>query len=1021
MKTPFASCGAALLTVFCFLAACLSVAHAAPKHELLASFSTPPKYPGYGVLTRGPDGYFWGATRTGGAYQFGTIYKVKADGSDWQTMLSFSGNGDFNAGSYPYSGLVSDDTGFLWGTTFAGGSGGFGTVFKVNAVTGVLSTVLEFNDNGANKGAHPYAGLVSDGAGWFWGTTCGGGANPGASFFGTVFKVSANTGELITLVQFTSNGAIGRGAFPYAGLVDDGAGFFWGTASSGGAFDFGTVFKVDAHTGWLTTVIEFGDDGTSLRGRGPHSSLVSDGAGSLWGTAEAGGSNGLGTVFKIAVATGVLTKVIDFSGTTGPNTGAAPWAGLVSDGMGFFWGTTRSGGTGNFGTVFKINTASGELASVLEFSDNGPANKGREPFAGLVSDGAGSLLGTTLQGGASGNGTVFKVNVATGGLTTLVDFALNVPANPYAGLVGDDAGFLWGTTRNGGAQGYGTVFKANAVSGGMTTVASFTGTAGSRKGAAPYAGLVRDDAGFFWGSTATGGSGNLGTVFKIEAATGAFSTVLEFSGNGPPNKGSTPYAGLANDGAGFFWGTTSAGGPATLSAPGGLGTVFKIHRVTGVLTTVAEFTGNGAANKGAGPFAPLVSDGAGFLWGTTIGGGSGSNNGGTVFKCNAATGELTTVAEFTGSSTSPRAGLVRVGADYFWGTRYASGSVFKIHATTGALTTFSLGSANPLAGLTIDTAGFLWGTTNSGTVSQGTIYKINPATGALTTVLAFTGNGTQPANGSNPGYGSLLKHTDGNLYGTTINGGPGASGTLFRLRFGPTPATQLANPVATTSATLRGLMNPNGDFTAASFEWGTDPALATFAVANAGNTASGVSLLPISKVLTGLLPGSTYYFRLCGINNENVLQRGDILSFTTRPNFESWKRLQLGDASAPDLGDPDGDGLTNLVEYGIPSVPNLPNLPPAAGVQTYADGPHLRMLIPRDPARSDVNVYVEAADSLDGPWMTLASSLGGAMFAGPGYVRGDGPYGGLRTVEIQDVANANLIPHRFMRARVVEP
>ncbi|MCE9519393.1 MAG: hypothetical protein K8R87_07570 [Verrucomicrobia bacterium] len=132
-------------------------------------------------------------------------------------------------------------------------------------------------------------------------------------------------------------------------------------------------------------------------------------------------------LFSTTLSTRALdvATVVEFTGKTGSNLGANPMAGLVSDGAGNLWGTTSRGGAGDFGTVFKIDQATGVLTTVVEFTDNGENNKGRYPYAGLVNDGAGNLWGTTAQGGSKSMGTVFKIAQATGVLTTVVEFCGN--------------------------------------------------------------------------------------------------------------------------------------------------------------------------------------------------------------------------------------------------------------------------------------------------------------------------------------------------------------------------------------------------------------------------------------------------------------------------------------------------------------------------------------------------------------------------------------------------------------------
>ena len=355
-----------------------------------------------------------------------------------------------------------------------------------------------------------------------------------------------------------------------------------------------------------------------------------------------------------------------------------------------------------------------------------------------------------------------------------------------------------------------------------------------------------------------------------------------------------------------------------------------------------------------------------------------------------------------------------------------------MNATSGVLTTLveftGSGASNkgaiPSNGLVSDGSGFFWGTTyQGGAANIGTVFKVNATNGMLTTLMEFTGSGSQGNSGSYPEYGSLLKHTDGNFYGTTIGGGPGGGGTIFRLRFGPTPTSLAATAVTSTSATLLGTVNPNGLATTAAFEWGTDATLTTSTLASAGTTTAGTSPASVSAPLAGLAPGTVYYYRAQGVNADNAIpQRGEILSFQTLTVFQDWKLTHLGDANAPDLGNPDGDGLATLAEYGIATLPQTPDAAPhPASRFTYPEGERLRLFLQRDSSHNEVTVAVESADSLAGPWAPLATSTLGAPFAGPGYVSGDDAAPGVKTVEIRDTVNITDAPGRFMRVRVVRP
>jgi uncharacterized repeat protein (TIGR03803 family) len=236
--------------------------------------------------------------------------------------------------------------------------------------------------------------------------------------------------------------------------VRDSAGNLYGTTAVGGAFLMGTVFKLDT-SGAMTILHSFnGPDGA-----GPYSRLVRDTAGNLYGTTLRGGSNADGTVFKLDPA-GNEVVLYNFAGT--PD-GEAPFGSLVRDSTGNVYGTTYLGGAYGFGTVFKVDPTGAE--TVL-YSFTGLADGGL-PWAGVVRDAAGNLYGTTVSGGdltcfpPAGCGTVFKLDAA-GNETVLHSFGPSFSGDgnfPVGRLMRDAAGNLFGTAQNGGAYGQGTIFK----------------------------------------------------------------------------------------------------------------------------------------------------------------------------------------------------------------------------------------------------------------------------------------------------------------------------------------------------------------------------------------------------------------------------------------------------------------------------------------------------------------------------------------------------------------------------------
>ena len=340
-----------------------------------------------------------------------------------------------------------------------------------------------------------------------------------------------------------------------------------------------------------------------LRERNPGAGLIADAGGNLFGTTEYGGASGYGTAFEIAKSAAgyatTPTTLVSFNGADGAN----PLAGLIADAGGNLFGTTQFGPTETgTGTVFEIAKTAAGYASTpttlvsFNFSD------GAGPSAGLIADAGGNLFGTTIAGGASGQGTVFEIAKTAAGYastpTTLVSFNLSDGAFPYAGagLIADVNGNLFGTTlfggasSSGGASGYGTAFEiAKTAAGGYattpTTLVSFNGG----DGAYPLAGLIADANGNLFGTTFNGGASNYGTAFEIAKSAAGYAstptTLVSFSGG----DGANPRAGLIADAAGNLFGTTSGGGAS------GNGTVFELAG-SGFVPPVVFVGVPGAAN-----------------------------------------------------------------------------------------------------------------------------------------------------------------------------------------------------------------------------------------------------------------------------------------------------------------------------------------------------------------------------------------------------------------------------------------
>jgi uncharacterized repeat protein (TIGR03803 family) len=674
--------------------------------------------------------------------------------------------------------------------------------------------------------------------------------------------------------------------------------------------NFGTVFVVDG-SGTINTKVNFSNDillTTADRGRSPVAGLVSDGLGFLWGTTQYGGVGGNGTVFKINVSTGAIDTKVDFVLTntlTIPERGAEPLTALVSDGLGYLWGTTSASGGMNGGTVFKVEASSGTISNQGDFANSliGTA-RGGAPCNALMNDGAGNFWGMTAHGGRiTVGGTVYKVAIATGGINTVADMGTN-PVRPYAGLASDSAGNLWGTTNTGGATGFGTLFKLDTSLGTMTTMMDFFPISGTNdRGGIPISALVSDGAGNLWGTTSESGAYNGGTVFAVNPSTGIINTLDDFgSSSTGTNRGAGPSGPMMSDGAGpggsavNFWGTTYLGGLASA------GTVFVVDASTGYISTVAEFANSAdlmVGNRGSGPQGGLVSDGTGYYWGTTSSGGA--TNNGTVFKIQASSGTISTLVDFEYSTDTgkedrggkPQAGLVSDGAGYLWGTTYEGGknsvgTVFKVDlsGTIHTVVDFSLydpaddRGAGPESALVSDGAGNLWGvTTYGGAYGYGTVFKINTSSGAITTLIDLTGltgdapGGTTYADYS---YGPLVPTASG-AYGTTSGGGDGGGGEIFFINQGPQFGLSVGS-ITSSGGTVSGDANPRGMATDVQIQYGTTTSYGS--TTSTTSLGSGTSAAPFSIALSGLSAGTAYHYRLVFITAFGKFYSAD-QTFTT--------------------------------------------------------------------------------------------------------------------------------------------
>ena len=373
------------------------------------------------------------------------------------------------------------------------------------------------------------------------------------------------------------------GQEPNFGLTIDAAGNLYGTTFEGDT-GTGTAYKlVHRSTGWaLTPLYVFT---IASKGVIPYSTLVIGRDGKLYGTTAFGGigpclaygHTGCGTVFTLqnpvtfchtSYCPWIETPLYKFSGGAD---GSNPYGGaLVFDQAGNIYGTTYGGGTGS-GVVYKLTPAgSGWTESVLYTFAGG--SDGASPWAGVTLDQAGNLYGTTAAGGAFGGGTVYELSPSGSGWTkrTLHSFQQQQDGgNPYAGVILDPAGNLYGATQYGGSGGGGTVFEMSPSGDSwiFTTLYSFIGSGGGHaKG--PVADLVMDAGGNLYGTTGGDGTYRFGSVFKLTPEGGGwtYTSLHDFTGG---SDGNLPRSNLVFDGSGNLYSTAYGG-------VDGNGVVFQI-------------------------------------------------------------------------------------------------------------------------------------------------------------------------------------------------------------------------------------------------------------------------------------------------------------------------------------------------------------------------------------------------------------------------------------------------------------
>jgi uncharacterized repeat protein (TIGR03803 family) len=390
---------------------------------------------------------------------------------------------------------------------------------------GGTETVLH-NFGSGSDGKYPSSALIVDSAGNLYGTTSAG----GSAGFGTVFKLTPNGGGFTESLVYSFRGSANEdGAFPQGALTADAAGNFYGVTSYGGHYDCGTVFELTAGGGgsWTESVLySFCADGKESDGDFPSGKLIFDSSGNLYGVTQAGGAHGGGAVFQLTPASGKWTQTVLYSfDRAGRSSGTQP-VGIIFDSAGNIDGVTLFGGDKFYngpGIVFQlVQNPPGRWTQKIihRFSISGKT--AQTPTGGLALDAAGNLYMTMGRGGRGGAGVVELSPKSGGGFTARDLYSFDGPQllQSYEDLVFDSAGNLYSASQYGGANGgggtgFGFIYKLSPGSSRWTgtKLATFHGW----DGVYPIGGVILDSKGNLYGATYYRDPGfkGAGVVFQV--------------------------------------------------------------------------------------------------------------------------------------------------------------------------------------------------------------------------------------------------------------------------------------------------------------------------------------------------------------------------------------------------------------------------------------------------------------------------------------------------------------------------
>jgi len=708
----------------------------------------------------------WGMTNYGGTNNLGAIIKINTDGTGLDVPYSFGVVPNNSTGSHPQSDLYQASDGKLYGMTYDGGLYNFGTIFSFDINTNTFTRLFSFNDT---TGANPMGALVEANNGKLYGMTSLGGAYRYGALFSFDFTTNTYTDvhDFDVLVQFGTYNAIGS-------LINCSDGNLYGLTCIGGTNNYGTVFSFNPTTNAFQQLASLNGTDGSL----PFGSPMQASDGNLFFT----------TIGNSICSYSIPNHAITQRAT---NIGQ-PQKNLVQLSNGFMI-------TPSMDEIFVFNPANDSLDLLYYFPNDTLYGGGWGTFT-LASDG--TLYGLGRYGGLHQGGTIVNYNPATNTLTKLVDLKDSTGMNPYGDLIQATNGKLYGMTNQGGASNDGVIFCYDPVQNTYSKLFDFNYFY-STDGSSPTGDLLRASDGFLYGLTPTGGLNNAGSLFRFDANAYSLTKLYDFA----PATGASPQGTLLQASDGNLYGMALLGGTDTghyfnslygYNFPlAGSGVMFKYNISTNTYSVLHNFDDS----TGALPWGNLMQSTNGKLYGmASIGG---THHAGVIFTYDINSGNYQVVHNFDSlNGLNPNGTLMEATDGKLYGmTLYGGiycisqgdcssyGVIFSLDTGTNNfhllqyLNVLNAGQWQPFGNLIQVADGRLYGMTSGNypyndyhcNYGLGNIFSLDIPSNTLTNIYSFNGS-----DGLNP-YGTLMKCSDGKLYGMTQFGGSNSAGVIFGL------------------------------------------------------------------------------------------------------------------------------------------------------------------------------------------------------------------------------------------------